>query len=380
MPSPIETLIAFSRLPGVGSGLYWQVVEAHSSFQLFVDSDSAAWSQFLSAEAAQQFREFIDNPAVSKLAQTVRLDVEWCEKNNIRLLSGADPLYPSLLKECHRSPPLLYVKGDPQSLSLPQIAMVGSRKPSSTGRRNAQDFASSLAASGFAITSGLALGIDGLAHSGALEVNGITVAVLGTGIDIIYPHRHNSLANAIVENGGAIVSEFPLGTLPRPAHFPQRNRIISGLACGVLVVEAAIRSGSLITARYALAQDREVFAIPGSIHNQMSAGCHHLIKQGAKLVECCGDIVEEIRGVIAHKVEEMESNEWIKPDENSLHLSELEAKIIDVLGSETLLLDELLAEVQLPIDELLPLLVAMEIRGIILSTGSGYCREMQKKS
>ena len=201
---------------------------------------------------------------------------------------------------------------------------------------------------------------------------------MGTGIDIVYPHRHASLASAIVENGGVIVSEFPLGTLPRPAHFPQRNRIISGLACGVLVVEAAIRSGSLITARYALAQDREVFAVPGSIHNQMSAGCHHLIKQGAKLVECCDDIVEEIRGVIAHKVEEMEGNEWMKPVADLQHLDEREAKIIDVLGSETLLLDELLSETEMPIGELLPLLVAMEIKGLILSTGLGYCREMQK--
>lgn len=207
-----------------------------------------------------------------------------------------DPGYPALLAEVADAPPLLYVEGAPETLERPQLAMVGSRRASPAGLGTAWSFARSLAQGGFAITSGLALGIDGAAHEGALEVGGATVAVLGTGLRRLYPRRHEALARRIVEGGGALVSELPLDSPPLPANFPRRNRIISGLSLGVLVVEASPASGSLITARLAAEQGREVYAIPGSIHHPGARGCHQLIRDGALLVESVGHVLEALRG------------------------------------------------------------------------------------
>ena len=210
--------------------------------------------------------------------------------------------YPAQLKQITKPPLLLYIRGDLNCLHLPQIAVVGSRRMTAGGNNHARSWANYLAQHGFTITSGLALGIDASAHRGALQGSslqaerGKTIGVMATGIEHIYPARNTQLAQQIIDGGGALVTEFPLGTQPRPAHFPQRNRIISGLSLGVLVVEAAVKSGSLITAKYALEQNREVFAIPGSINNPQSKGCHQLIKQGATLVESVTDIVDELHG------------------------------------------------------------------------------------
>lgn len=192
--------------------------------------------------------------------------------------------------------PLLFIAGDPSLLERPQLAMVGSRRASRNGLDNAHAFSRSLAGAGFVITSGLALGIDGAAHQGALDVDGKTVAVLGTGLERLYPQRHIGLARQIVEAGGALVSELPLDCPPQASNFPRRNRIISGLSLGVLVVEASPSSGSLITARLAAEQGREVYAIPGSIHHPGARGCHQLIRQGAALVESVEDVLEALRG------------------------------------------------------------------------------------
>jgi len=219
------------------------------------------------------------------------------------ILTLHDPAYPALLKEIADPPPLLFVRGDPAVLSRPQLGIVGSRNPTPGGRSLAEDFARSLSRCGLVVTSGMALGIDAAGHRGALRGGGTTLAVAGTGPDRIYPARHRDLARAIVEQG-AIISEFAPGTPALPSNFPRRNRIISGLSLGVLVVEAACRSGSLITARLAAEQGREVFALPGSIHNPLARGCHHLIRQGAKLVEDIEDIVEELgplAAVISHR-------------------------------------------------------------------------------
>ncbi|MEJ6774059.1 MAG: DNA-processing protein DprA, partial [Porticoccaceae bacterium] len=192
--------------------------------------------------------------------------------------------YPQQLKQISSAPPLLYSLGQIDNLHLPQIAIVGSRRMTRGGENNALQWSRFLANSGFTITSGLALGVDGCAHRGALEAaNGKTVAVMATGIDSIYPQRHRQLAEQILDSGGTLVTEFHPNVKPLPTNFPRRNRIVSGLSLGVLVVEAAVKSGSLITARYALEQNREVFAIPGSIHNPQSRGCHLLIKEGAQL-------------------------------------------------------------------------------------------------
>lgn len=222
-------------------------------------------------------------------------DLAWAEQPACRLLTMADVGYPQLLKEIDTSPPVLFVRGDVKLLSTMQIAIVGSRHPSRSGVENASDFAEYFSTRGLTITSGLALGIDGAAHRGALRGTGRTVAVMGNGLDGIYPRRHQRLADQIVEQGGVLVSEFSVGIGPKPEHFPRRNRIISGLSVGTLVVEAALKSGSLITARLALEQGREVFAIPGSIHNPLAKGPHALIQQGAKLVETALDVFEELK-------------------------------------------------------------------------------------
>ncbi|MEI6413988.1 MAG: DNA-processing protein DprA, partial [Pseudomonadota bacterium] len=219
-------------------------------------------------------------------------DLDWALEPDQTLLPLTDPRYPARLRDLPDSPLLLYVKGDPAWLAWPQIAVVGSRNPSSAGCQTARQFGRALAERGLAVTSGLATGIDGCAHEGALETGG-TLAVMGTGLDRVYPSSHRALAHRIAGQG-ALVSEFAIGTPARPENFPRRNRIISGLSLGVLVVEAGLRSGSLITARLAAEQGREVFAIPGSLYNPLATGCHALIKQGAKLTEGIDDILEEI--------------------------------------------------------------------------------------
>ena len=219
-------------------------------------------------------------------------DMRWLEGPRNALLTIADPAYPARLRELPNPPSALFLHGDPELLALPQLAVVGSRSPSTGGRRTAQAFAADLAAAGLAIGSGLASGIDAAAHEGALSVDGLTLAVTGTGLDRVYPARHRELAHRVAMNG-LLVSEFPTGTPPLPANFPRRNRILAGLALGTLVVEAATQSGSLITARLAAENGREVFAIPGSIHNPLSRGCHQLIRQGAKLVETAEHKLED---------------------------------------------------------------------------------------
>ncbi len=224
--------------------------------------------------------------------RTLEQDLEWLDGAGHHLISTRDPGYPALLAAIPDPPPLLFVTGDPGLLASPQLAIVGSRNPTSGGSRTARDFARFLAASGLTVTSGLAIGIDAAGHEGALA-SGSTIAVGGTGPDRIYPAANRELAHRIASSG-ALVTELPPGAMARREHFPRRNRIISGLSLGVLVVEAAARSGSLITARMASEQGREVFAIPGSIHNPLARGCHALIRQGAKLVETAGDIIEEL--------------------------------------------------------------------------------------
>lgn len=206
------------------------------------------------------------------------------------------PDYPALLSEIEDAPPLLFVAGDPKILEKPQVAMVGSRRASRPGIDTAAAFSRSLASAGFVITSGLALGIDGAAHQAALDVGGQTIGVLGTGLENFYPQRHRALATTMIAQGSAVVSEFPLDAPPQPANFPRRNRIISGLSLGVLVVEAGVASGSLITARLAAEHGREVYAIPGSIHHPGAKGCHQLIRDGATLVETIEHILEGLRG------------------------------------------------------------------------------------
>lgn len=231
----------------------------------------------------------------------VEADLDWLSEDDHHLITWDDEAYPAQLRQIASPPAALFVVGDPSVLWLPQIAIIGSRKATRGGLDNARLFARSLAQRGLIVTSGLALGVDGAAHTAALAAGGRSVAVAGCGPDLVYPARHRDLAQQLVE-GGALVSEFAPGTPPLRHNFPRRNRLISGLATGVLVVEAAERSGSLITARHAMEQGREVFAIPGSIHNPMARGCHRLIREGARLVERAEDIVEELAVALGEQI------------------------------------------------------------------------------
>ena len=233
--------------------------------------------------------EWIEHPDAARLDA----DLAWLAQPAHRLLHFDEADFPPQLETIPRSPAALFVAGDPAVLLRPQIAIVGARSASAQGLATARDFAHTLCHSGLTVTSGLADGIDGAAHAAALEAGGKTVAVVGTGPDLVYPRKHRDLA-ARIEEHGAIVSEFPPGVEARPDHFPRRNRLIAGLALGTLVVEAGLQSGSLITARLAAEAGREVFALPGSIHNPLAKGCHRLIREGARLVETAAEVIEAL--------------------------------------------------------------------------------------
>jgi DNA processing protein len=281
--------LALWRTNGIGPSKFQEILEAFPSLAVFFTASSATQKKFGVREKLVSIEEI-----------GVQSDLAWlAESDNHHIITWQDSDYPKLLREISDPPPLLFIKGDAKLLSEPQIAIVGSRNPTRIGMEIAHDFARYLSAAGIVITSGFALGIDASSHQGALAGKGKTVAVFGTDITNIYPSRHAELAKQIVATGGALVSEFPIGTPSLAENFPRRNRVVSGLCLGTLVVEAALRSGSLITARLAAEQGREVFAIPGSIHNPLSKGCHRLIKQGAKLVETAGDILEELGPLMA---------------------------------------------------------------------------------
>lgn len=272
------------------------------------------------------------------------------------VLTLADPRFPAELLQMADPPLMLYVAGQLDVLQHPRrLAIVGSRNPTPQGEGNARQFARALGEAGVCVVSGLALGVDGAAHTGALEAGAPTIAVVGTGLDRVYPRRHLNLAHRIVASG-ALVSEYPLGTPPLPAHFPQRNRIIAGLSQGTLVVEAALQSGSLITARLAAEQGREVFAIPGSIHAPQARGCHALIRQGAKLVESAQDILEDLRlstpALAAHA----------RPDDEAGTPEDADS-LLDAMGFDPVSLDALQARTGLPTATLQARLLELELDG-----------------
>jgi DNA processing protein len=278
--------LALIRTPRLGSASALRLLQhCGSAAGCFTSANSLP----AALELHPDVRAFLKSPDLAAAEQ----DLAWMQRSGAKLVTVLDPAYPPLLKQIPDPPVALFARGDVALLSAPQLAMVGSRNPSVEGRRNAEEFAEYLTKCGLVITSGMALGIDAASHRGALKAGGGTVAVWGTGLDRPYPPRNRDLAEEIAARG-VVISEFPPGTPPLPTHFPRRNRIISGLAVGTLVVEAASQSGSLITARLASEQGREVFAIPGSIHNPMARGCHRLLREGAKLVQAGSDILEEL--------------------------------------------------------------------------------------
>jgi len=322
--------------------------------------------------------------------------LKWATEANHHIICYEDAFYPPLLREIDFPPPLLFAIGNPQMLALPQFAMVGSRQATALGRQNAYWMSDVLARHGLCICSGMAAGIDTQAHLGSLSSGGSTVAVLGTGVDRIYPKSNQKLA-AQISQSGILISEFPLGTAPISRNFPRRNRIISGMSLGVLVVEAAVKSGSLITARTAMEQNREVFAIPGAITNPLSRGCHRLIKEGVKLVETPEDILEEIRSQYdqefwlqgsaavnaATTTAKIEDNSQGKLNHAEVAIpsaaqnykpSAIEAKILAALDYANCPLDGLIRETELELQELISALLKLESSGIIEQVAGRYNR------
>lgn len=292
----------------------------------------------------------------------VEADLAWLAQPGRSLVTLHDPAYPARLRSIAHAPTALFCHGDPALLARPQLAIVGARAATAGGRELARDFAAELTRRGLLVTSGLALGIDGAAHRGALDAGGATLAVCGTGLDRVYPPRHRELAHEIAARG-LLVSEFPAGTPPLADHFPRRNRILAGLSQGVLVVEAALQSGSLITARLAAEQGREVFAIPGPVLAPTSRGTHRLLRQGATLTESVDDILDELAPQLLGKTVERAAPE--------LRLEPEQRRVLDALGFEATPIDRLVERLALPPSRLSATLLALELRGCIASMPGG---------
>ncbi len=371
-----EQHLLLSHLPEVGAAAYWALVEHFDGLGAALAASSSRLAGLINPVAIALLDEIRRTGDRHPVLRGVRQDLEWLRAHAVNLICVTDPRYPVLLKEIARPPPLLYVLGNVDALSMPQVAIVGSRKPSRGGLEHAGQFATELARGGLTITSGLALGVDIAAHMGALAANGSTVAVLATGIDLVYPRRHVQAAADIVAQGGALVTEFSLRTPPHPSHFPQRNRIISGLSFGVLVVEAAVKSGSLITARFALAQNREVFAIPGSIHNPLSRGCHALLRDGAKLVETAQDILDEVPGFLSLKWQEslprrVATMEHLPGD---MDCGTPEAELLAQLDYDPVSLESLVERTGRAAGEVMAALLTLELKGLAVSQAGGFVR------
>jgi DNA processing protein len=362
----------FWRAKGIGPGSVRRLIEYFGGVLPALEaSDAALLEAGLRKEGVAAYRALPADASES--------DWQWLQASDQHhVLVPEDPDYPELLKRIRTAPPVLFVLGKPELLNDPQIAMVGSRNPTQGGRENAKAFAAHLASNGLSVTSGLAVGIDAHSHEAALEAGGNTIAVVGNGLDIIYPLRNRKLAEQIAAQG-AIVSEFPIGIPAHPQHFPRRNRIISGMSFGVLVVEAALQSGTLVTARHAMEQGREVFAIPGSIHNPLARGCHHLIRQGAKLVETANDILEEIAPQL---------NAWLQQDKRissvpsgatqmvmEMAVQELDPEylqVLDALGYEALPIDQIILNTGLTAEAVSSILLMLELQGFVAACGGGH--------
>jgi DNA processing protein len=330
---------------------------------------SATRAELQAAGAGSAFLSYVGAPDW----HGVERDLRWLRQDACALVTFDSDDYPALLREISDPPLALFLRGDATVLAQPQLAIIGSRTPTADGRRLARRFAAEAVLNGLVVTSGLAVGIDGEAHAGAIGAGGKTVAVLGNGLATVYPRRHAALAEEIASHG-AVVSEFPTDRAPLPDNFPRRNRIISGLSTGVLVVEAALQSGTLITANHALEQGREVFAVPGPIQSPRSRGCHALIRQGAKLVEEIGDILEEIRPLASrsHCARAGEICDAVQAGT----LDEKSKLLLDNIGIQPVPVDFLVETTALPVSAAISLLSALEIAGLIESvSGGGYVRK-----
>ncbi|MBW7471782.1 DNA-processing protein DprA [Marinobacter sp. M216] len=379
-PVPDDTArwLALANLPGLGLRRRRKLASAYPRLtDLLWLNPATLRACGLPAETREAIRAWqqgdSDHPVVAGVRQIQRD----CERLAITIITCENPGFPEALRHIHDAPLVLYARGDTTLLDRDQIGIIGSRHASRAGLDHARKFAAELSARHLLVTSGLALGVDGAAHAGALDSDFPTLAVIGSGLDRIYPSQHRRLGQRVIERG-LMVSEYPPGTPARAAHFPQRNRIISGLSRGVLVVEAGLKSGSLITARLALEQGREVFAIPGSVHSPVSRGCHHLIKQGARLVETVDDVLEEL-GTWWSFSEPVcpGASSGSEPDVRRPELAGLEHReiaVYEALGYDPQSTDALSSVTGLPADQLMQALLLLELQGLAGSAPGGFQR------
>lgn len=380
LPESTLATLALLQLPGIGVARYWKLIARFGGPEAMLNLSAAELALAFKDENQSLWKNFVNNPQATELGQALKRQLDVIEQQQIALLPFDSDNYPALLAEISQPPPVLYLQGDSRCLELPQIGIVGSRKPTPVGLDNAEHFAHYLAKQGLAITSGLALGVDASAHSGALRAGGKTLAVLGSGLGCVYPHQNKGLAADIIAAGGLLISEYPPLTSARPGNFPQRNRIISGLSLGVLVVEAAAKSGSLITARLASEQGREVFALPGSIHCPVSRGCNGLIRQGATLVESAEQMIDELQGLLALKSEQLtllpqaDEAPKLKRDLKPSSLQQHQQQLLDKMGYELVSFDTIAERTELDVSVLLGELMSMELAGLISQLPGGYLR------
>ena len=355
-----QAWLALDLTPGLGGEGLRQLLARFGAPSAVLAQSVSNLSQTVAPAVA---RAIADGPS----AQRLDASLKWLDVASNHLLTLADDDYPAQLLEIADPPPVLYLKGRRELLTRPGLAIVGSRNATPSGLQNAEAFARNLSEAGFTIISGMALGIDAAAHRGGLSAAGGSIAVVGTGLDLIYPARNKALAHELAEKG-LIISEFSLGTPALAKNFPRRNRIISGLSRGVLVVEAALASGSLITARQAGEQGREVFAIPGSIHSPFSRGCHQLIKQGAKLVDEANDILIELHWGGA-KPADRATEEQIDTVESD--------PVLTAMGFDPVSIDTLLERLKLPTDQLVARVTELELDGAIASMPGGKYQRLR---
>ncbi len=387
--NPLHPWLTLVHTKGLGPGLLRRLLEGFRSVDAVIGaSDSKLRQAGLPDKVITALRNVEDT--------AIQADLDWMEEAQDRTIITRDSgQYPAMLKEIADPPLVLYVRGDPDVLSTPQVAIVGSRKPSHSAENHAFDLARQLAGYGITITSGLALGVDGCAHRGALSAGGYTVAVTATGLDRVYPARHQQLAQEIAQRS-AIISEFPIGTNPHAGFFPRRNRIISGLSYGALIVEATLKSGTLTTAAHATSQAREVFAIPGNIDNPQSRGCHALLKRGATLVENVADILEVIAPLLPDEIhlpsdtivdqpirdqgqgddgQAGESYSTTRKQTASMQSDSPTAKLLDVLGHDPMSLDEIVSRSGFDIVSVTRMTLDLELDGKIKKiTGGNFVR------
>jgi DNA processing protein len=351
-PDEAQAWLRIALIPGLGNATLRKLLAEFGGPEKLLTARQAELRKFAAADVAALIVGG-GNIADAQVA------LAWLRAPDNHIVTLGDADYPQLLLQTPDPPPLLYVKGRLNLLNRPSLAVVGSRNATAQGRANATAFARALSDAGLTIVSGLALGIDAAAHRGGLDGAGGSYALVGTGLDVVYPARNKALAHELAEKG-ALVSEFPLGTPPLANNFPRRNRLISGVSAGCLIVEAALQSGSLITARFANEQGREVFALPGSIHSPLAKGCHALIKQGAKLVDDANDILEELKA--AGRPQDALSAPQLDADQ---------ARLLADLGYDPCDLDALCARSGLGADRVAGLLLKLELLGMVESLSGG---------